>query len=235
MSTEQLSEIRNYLLSRNLPLDILAEVQDHFVSQITELQRTEHLGFAEALEKTKNSWKPALNFPNYKIQYDLNDTTFFLRKIREEESKIITKQNAVIASFGLVALIFGAYAFSEDGFLYWFIALFGLSFIIPCIYYLKNLKNFKLAKENKAFKLSIHQDASRLTLIIVGSFMPVLFNIEKLSAKTYQALHVQPDEWFHYSQPLLFAFIFWLNAYCFFSQRRYLASIERAKSVLKYL
>jgi hypothetical protein len=40
MITEpQLTEIRNYLLSKKLPIDILIEVNDHFVSQILDLQR----------------------------------------------------------------------------------------------------------------------------------------------------------------------------------------------------
>ena len=58
MITElQLTEIRNYLLSKKLPIDILIEVNDHFVSQITDLQREENLSFEEAFEKTKENWK----------------------------------------------------------------------------------------------------------------------------------------------------------------------------------
>ena len=46
MLTEtQLTEIRNYLLSKKLPIDILIEVNDHFISQISDLQREENLGF----------------------------------------------------------------------------------------------------------------------------------------------------------------------------------------------
>lgn len=57
MLTEtQLTEIRNYLLSKKLPIDILIEVNDHFVSQINDLQREENLGYREALEKTKLKW-----------------------------------------------------------------------------------------------------------------------------------------------------------------------------------
>ena len=45
LSETQLSEIRNYLLSKKLPIDILIEVNDHFISQISDLQREENLGF----------------------------------------------------------------------------------------------------------------------------------------------------------------------------------------------
>ena len=51
MFTEtQITEIRNYLLSKKLPIDILIEVNDHFISQISDLQREENLGFEEAFE-----------------------------------------------------------------------------------------------------------------------------------------------------------------------------------------
>ena len=66
----QLTEIRNYLLSKKLPIDILIEVNDHFISQISDLQREENLGFEEAFEKTKLTWdkelKPYWRKNNYK-------------------------------------------------------------------------------------------------------------------------------------------------------------------------
>ena len=43
MLTEtHLTEIRNYLLSKKLPIDILIEVNDHFISQISDLQKEEN-------------------------------------------------------------------------------------------------------------------------------------------------------------------------------------------------
>ena len=52
----QLTEIRNYLLSKKLPIDILIEVNDHFISQISDVQREENLSFEEAFEKVKTIW-----------------------------------------------------------------------------------------------------------------------------------------------------------------------------------
>ena len=60
MTESQLTEIRNYLLSKKLPIDILIEVNDHFVSQISDLQREENLSFEEAFEKVKDDWKEEL-------------------------------------------------------------------------------------------------------------------------------------------------------------------------------
>ena len=49
MNPSQHSEIRNYLLSKKLPIDVLMEVEDHFVAQINELQNHEQLDFNQAL------------------------------------------------------------------------------------------------------------------------------------------------------------------------------------------
>lgn len=57
MTELQLTQIRNYLLEKKLPIDILLEVQDHFVSQINDLQKEENLPFDKALEKRKNLGK----------------------------------------------------------------------------------------------------------------------------------------------------------------------------------
>lgn len=38
MTSEQNNEIRNYLLAKKLPVNLMMEVGDHFVSQINELQ-----------------------------------------------------------------------------------------------------------------------------------------------------------------------------------------------------
>ena len=58
MITEpQLTEIRNYLLSKKLPIDILMEVEDHFISQINNEIDKGNMSFEEAFLKTKNSWE----------------------------------------------------------------------------------------------------------------------------------------------------------------------------------
>lgn len=61
MQTEtQSASIRNYLLQKKLPIDILLEVQDHFDCQIMQLQKEDHLNFEEAFERTKSTWAKEL-------------------------------------------------------------------------------------------------------------------------------------------------------------------------------
>ncbi len=60
MTEIDLAAIRNYLLDKKLPIDILVEVYDHFITQISELQKEEGLEFDKAFEKVKQSWQGEL-------------------------------------------------------------------------------------------------------------------------------------------------------------------------------
>ena len=90
MFTEsQHTEIRNYLLSKKLPIDILIEVNDHFISQISDLQREENLSFEEAFEKTKESWKDEL-----KIEFSFfgdNESKIIKRIKKKQKIEFLTK------------------------------------------------------------------------------------------------------------------------------------------------
>ena len=86
MIESQLTEIRNYLLSKKLPIDILIEVNDHFISQISDLQREENLSFEVAFEKTKESWKDEFKttVPFYVLTNKSNaEITNFEKKIKK--------------------------------------------------------------------------------------------------------------------------------------------------------
>ena len=93
MTESQLTEIRNYLLSKKLPIDILIEVNDHFVSQISDLQREENLSFEEAFEKTKENWKEELTL-SWNGSIDLLDTSPFIRGVRQQ----LAVENLISAS-----------------------------------------------------------------------------------------------------------------------------------------
>ena len=130
MNELQLTEIRNYLLAKKLPIDILIEVNDHFVSQISDLQREENLGFVEAFEKTKLSWKPALRMV-YNPNYSLDDISILMKKIVYTESIRLFKQSFIITFSTILFLFLLSWQFSEKIFLYSFtcsaINLFNIS------------------------------------------------------------------------------------------------------------
>lgn len=104
MTESQLTEIRDYLLSKKLPIDILIEVNDHFISQITDLQREENLSFDEAFEKTKENWKEEFKttVPFYVLaNKDKRAITNFEKKIRKIENFDVLKISLFISLFHL--------------------------------------------------------------------------------------------------------------------------------------
>lgn len=57
MTLSKKTHIRNYLISKKLPLDVLMEVTDHFEIQVESLQREEEISFDEAFKLTENIWQ----------------------------------------------------------------------------------------------------------------------------------------------------------------------------------
>ncbi|WP_185209372.1 hypothetical protein [Chryseobacterium sp. C3] len=64
ITKEQEHQIELYLNSKKLTAQILAEVKDHFISQISHLMLSENLSFPEAFLKAKISWKNELEMVN---------------------------------------------------------------------------------------------------------------------------------------------------------------------------
>lgn len=46
-------KVWGYLLSKKLPIDVLIEIQDHFMSQIADLQKKNNVAFEAAFEEVK--------------------------------------------------------------------------------------------------------------------------------------------------------------------------------------
>ncbi|MGL6129898.1 hypothetical protein [Chryseobacterium artocarpi] len=53
----QENNITDYLVSKQLSVDLLVEIRDHMINQIMDLQLEEKLDFEEAFSKVKESWK----------------------------------------------------------------------------------------------------------------------------------------------------------------------------------
>ena len=156
ITEQQESEIRNYLLSKKLPIDILIEVNDHFISQISDLQREENLSFKDAFEKTKNEWKYEL-----KLRFNLlsfNYTTKFENKIIQ---KFIT--TVLLKSLGLLVLLFVLNTiifknFNKDFSENYLLTLFWLGFTLSIVLIIMNYKLIKSCNSNYQKRVSIYQN-----------------------------------------------------------------------------
>ena len=187
MITEpQLTEIRNYLLSKKLPIDILIEVNDHFISQILEIQRKENLGFEEAFEKVKENWKEELTFEAVLMG---TSQVKFLTKIKR-------KQNLDFFLFALkifVTILISSFLISNFGnvniFIYFFSAILILSFSTPLIIKMMNYKNFELSRKYKKIQLNSLQSISNIGSISIMYFLIFFKDFFKKSEQVFYILN----------------------------------------------
>ena len=187
MITEpQLTEIRNYLLSKKLPIDILIEVNDHFISQILDIQREENLGFEEAFEKVKENWKEELTFEAVLMG---TSQVKFLTKIKR-------KQNLDFFLFALkifVTILISSFLISNFGnvniFIYFFSALLILSFSTPLIIKMMNYKNFELSRKYKKIQLNSLQSISNIGSISIMYFLIFFKDFFKKSEQVFYILN----------------------------------------------
>jgi hypothetical protein len=178
MIESQLTEIRNYLLSKKLPIDILIEVNDHFVSQINDLQREENLDFAEAFEKTKLKWdyEFILVRKNFftskkipKIIYDINR----IQNINTFKKSFYIVISYMILQFCLAKLL------NED----FYISVISIAFIIISIYPIRMIllyiKQQKLLFENRRKNATVNNFLHPLLSFAIGFSIDQMMHFPK--------------------------------------------------------
>ena len=174
----QLTEIRNYLLSKKLPIDILIEVNEHFVSQINDLQREENLDFAEAFEKTKLKWdyEFILVRKNFftskkipKIIYDINR----IQNINTFKKSFYIVISYMILQFCLAKLL------NED----FYISVISIAFIIISIYPIRMIllyiKQQKLLFENRRKNATVNNFLHPLLSFAIGFSIDQMMHFPK--------------------------------------------------------
>ncbi|MCE3077266.1 hypothetical protein [Chryseobacterium gwangjuense] len=127
MMVEYEKEIREYLLSKKLPLDILVELEDHFVMQISELMNKKSISFLEAFIQVKLNWRHELEM----VKADV----FSFRKITRIEKKMLqTRFKKIVYSSLLFSMLLGlSIPISEELFFYTEILIL-LFFVIILMY-----------------------------------------------------------------------------------------------------
>ena len=165
------NQIRDYLLDKKLPIDILLEVNDHFIAQISDLQHTKNIDFKAAFELTKISWKEELT--TYFPWYVLNKTnavarTRFEQKIRRKANINLFRLSFPISLIVFLILFFIAEFTSKDQFLKYFQIIFMPIIIFPLLFFIYNIifNSFAFKKIHNNYKFSIYQ----WQVFFIGSF-----------------------------------------------------------------
>ncbi len=234
MTTEtHLTEILNYLLSKKLPIDILIEVNDHFISQISDLQRDENLSFEEAFEKVKESWKEEIT-PYWKGDWDLVDKSKFLRTINKNNFYSLAKKSTINSLITIVVLSALSIILNFEIYKYILILIVGSILSIPIINYFRNRKELNLQKKYGNYILISIQEYTMLSMGGIYFYFKFLIDGFEVAKMFKDFFLVQNLDNFMFGILIVFALLF-TSFLSIFSQKIYLSKIQKVKPFLKYL
>ena len=137
LTNNQIQEIDIFLQKKKLSNDLLEEIKDHFINQISELMESEGLSFPEAFLKTSFAWKNDLEM----IRADILSPKYITRL--EKKTLNIAFKNILKNSFKLSVVLGFISLFFEDA-IFPIILIFGFGLIIQALYMLisKKIKFF---------------------------------------------------------------------------------------------
>lgn len=111
MITEaQENKIMDYLVAKEISLDILVEIRDHMISQISDIQYDENINFEDAFLRVKESWNSEFKRVNYLLFYPAK-IPLIAKRIIQEKYKGLFKKSLIIGvlAFGInLVMIFVA-------------------------------------------------------------------------------------------------------------------------------
>lgn len=226
MTIEQKNEIRQYLLSKKLPVDLLMEVEDHFISQINEVQAKKNLSFDDAFNVAIISWYDDLKL-SWDGNWSLEDTSVLIKKSTRQKLYPILKKSFVAAVLcqALMILFYSTVPFNTFRISFGILIL--LIMVFPLIIYIKEKKYFDLPKKYKNIRLSAYQDLVTVFFILPmssGWLFRFVFEMNDgfLDLNFMKGIAVN----------LLFAFFFFFEATIIIAQQKYLKMI---KNIVPYL
>ena len=105
ITNEQKKEISKYLLGKNLPLDLLIEVQDHMIEQIENM---DNVDFNEAFEKVKFLWRNELKLVySLRIGYAHTITNFQNKVGGKLHWNMLLKSTVIFSVYFLFVFLIG--------------------------------------------------------------------------------------------------------------------------------
>ncbi|MCA6069253.1 hypothetical protein JI747_018970 [Chryseobacterium sp. RG1] len=226
MSVEHKKEIRNYLLSKKIPLDILIEVEDHFISQI-EILMSKTTSFEKSFEEVKQAWKKDLTLTkNFGKEIPV-----FVKDIKDKAMiRIFWKSLLVFFVMNGSVLVLSK-VLEKETFSEIFPFLVSTLTSIPSILFLWYIRYFNYVGQFKKIKFNIFQ-SSHAIVILVGAFQPFLLG-------QYGKVGAQIYSWFEQGSLIgllsliIFSGFVGLYSYGFFILLGFVKSMKKMKPYLK--
>lgn len=178
-SKEHEQEITDYLIFHRLPLDILVEVKDHMISQVTDIQIEENIDFDEAFLKTKKLWGNEFKMTRYSIFYN-EQIPVIVKRIAKVKYRSIFKKSLIfgLASF-TVNLLLIYFSTDQETYSDLFRLYNSLFVMVPFLLWLFNKNMRKYVKKDfkyqgKSFFTIYQQNLGLFVLTLNISFQLIL-------------------------------------------------------------
>lgn len=164
-SVEHKKEVRVYLLSKKLSLDVLMELEDHFLSQIDDLM-IQNISFDDAFNEVKQIWSDELRMIK---NYSGKEASAFAKKIKQQKINQILLQSSLLTIAIVLSIILLVKYNTQENFIdlmrYFLFIFMGL----PAFHYLFNIKNFHSISKFKPLQINVYQGLN--TIIFILSFI----------------------------------------------------------------
>lgn len=227
MTTEQKNEVRQYLLAKKLPVDLLIEVEDHFITQINEQQSANRLPFYDAFNEAIIAWHDDLKL-KWDGNWSLEDTSLLIKKTSKQKSYSILKKAVITAVISQLIMILLYVLLPFEIFRIIYGVSSGVLMLFPLVVFLKEKKYFDLSKKYKNITLSAYQNLVAVFFIFPMSSSWWVFrfmfemNDEFLNFDSFKGVTIN----------FLMLFYFFFQASIIIAQQKYL---EMIKKIMPYL
>ena len=233
MDETKLAAIRNYLLDKKLPIDILVEVYDHFVTQISELQKEEGLEFDKAFEKVKQSWQGELK-TYWNGGWDLFDRNNMTRKFERMLIWTSLRKSFKYAVVTVAVLALVSQMISLQFFTWLFlVAVVGIV-LWPIINLFVRWKTFMLPKKYDEYVLTLYQSFNFINFVFAYSFYQVISGY-RMGATRFANFFTNSEFNADLLAVAVYISIITISFFALVSQQEYLKRIEKIQPFLKYL
>lgn len=177
-SNKEEKQVTDYLLFHKLPLDILLEVKDHMISQVSDIRAHEDLTFEEAFHKTQKLWENDFRATKYSVFFQ-EEIPVIVKKIIKARNNSLLKKSALLGLMSL-ALTLALIYLAEDVSIYtaFFRIQNGLFILIPLMIWAFHYKLLKYMKHDHKYKgklfYTIYQQNAALTLSMIGLMAQII-------------------------------------------------------------
>lgn len=229
ITNAQNKEITKYLLSKNLPIDLVLEVKDHMIEQIENM---ENVSFEEAFEEVKLSWKDELKMV-FSLKSPFRKLTKFQKKVvKKIEYEILIKCIKLFLPFLVLSIMITLYnkelSKTINFIVYLIIAIIS---VLSMIFFNKTYRSINLIKRKN---ISIYQASSQLYFL--GGMYVIIFNLLNLDErfeKFYRSIYAiytkdfQSISFFAIFNTYVFIFCWLLGLFFFLNYRKTLIVLKQ--------